>query len=113
VIENVVLGSALMTDEWTSYKGLGSFYNHGVVKHKDGEYVVGAVHTNTIEGFWSLFKRGVIGIYHHMSAKHIDRYLTEFSFRYNTKKMSERGRFDLLLSNVNGTRLTYKQLIAE
>ena len=113
VVEHVVLGSNLMTDEWHSYRTLGPFYNHQFVKHNTGEYVVGNAHTNSIENFWSMFKRGQIGIYHHMSDKHMDRYLTEFSFRFNTRNMSERNRFDLLLSNVNGTRLTYEQLIAE
>ena len=111
IVENITLGSNIMTDEWQSYRGLTSFYNHSYVKHNSGEYVTGNTHTNTIEGFWSLFKRGQIGIYHHMSGKHIDSYLNEFSFRYNTRKMTERSRFDLLLSNVNDTRLTYTQLI--
>lgn len=113
IVEHITLGSNLMTDEWHSYRGLAPFYKHSYVRHNSGEYVVGDSHTNNIENFWSMFKRGQIGIYHHMSDKHIDRYLTEFSFRYNTRDLSERNRFDLLLNNVNGTRLTYEQLISE
>lgn len=75
-------------------------------------YVNGIVHTNTIEGFWSLFKRGVIGIYHFISRKHIDRYLNEFAYRYNTRKLSESARFGMLLENCHG-RLRYNQLIAK
>lgn len=112
VIENVLIGSNLMTDEFRPYRNLKSFYNHQAVRHGAGQYVNGMVHTNTIEGFWSLFKRGVLGVYHFVSPKHIDRYLNEFAYRYNTKLISESARFGMLLENCHG-RLTYNQLIAK
>lgn len=74
----------LATDEHASYVGLTDF-PHKVVRHAHGEYVVGAVHTNTIEGFWSLIKRGVMGTFHKVSAKYLPLYVAEFEFRYNNR----------------------------
>ena len=71
----------------------------------------GIAYTNTLEGFWSLFKRGVIGIYHSVSDKHIDKYIDEFEFRYNKRKIGEVERFNLFLQEIKG-RLKYKELIA-
>ncbi len=110
VTDNIVFGTNLMSDEFTGYKGLSLYYNHQSVSHGRGEYVSGACHTNTIEGFWSLLKRGIVGIYHFVSPKHLDRYLAEYTYRYNTKDMTEEARFNNLLSNVEG-RLKYSQLI--
>ena len=70
----------------------------------------GRVHTNTIEGFWSLLKRGIVGIYHFTSVKHLQFYVDEFVFRYNTRHNDESQRFNLLLMNTE-QRLTYKELI--
>jgi transposase-like protein len=78
--------SLLCTDQWCGYNRLGAEYPHGVVDHSAGEYVVGAIHTNTIEGFWSLFKRGIMGSYHKISAKYLPLYVAEFQFRYNNRK---------------------------
>ena len=64
------------------------------MKHSEGEYVIDKTHTNTIEGFFSLLKRGILGIYHFVSEKHLDMYLKEFTFRYNTKKETEENRFN-------------------
>lgn len=75
----------LATDEHKGYAGLLD-YNHGVVRHSAGEYVVGAVHTQTIDGFWSLIKRGIMGTYHKVSAKYLPLYVAEFEFRYNNLK---------------------------
>lgn len=111
VLDNVIIGSNLMTDEFSPYKKLRSYYNHQAVRHSAGQYVSGIAHTNTIEGFWSLFKRGVVGIYHFVSKKHLDRYLTEYTYRYNTRNLSESARFRNLMENCNG-RLTYNQLTA-
>ncbi len=77
--------SLLATDDLRAYDKLGKEYPHSFVRHKDKEYVVGAVHTNTIEGFWSLVKRGVVGTFHKVSAKHMPLYVAEFQFRYNNR----------------------------
>jgi transposase-like protein len=77
--------SLLCTDANPGYRELGHEYPHGVVDHKKGQYVVGAVHTQTIEGFWSIFKRGIMGSYHKVSAKYLPLYVAEFQFRYNNR----------------------------
>lgn len=77
--------SLVCTDAWRSYKSLHKEFPHGFVDHRKGEYVVGAIHTNTIEGFWSLVKRGIIGTYHKVSHKHLPLYVNEFEFRYNNR----------------------------
>ena len=76
--------SLLATDNWTGYDKLDKEYPRGWVDHSKRQYVVGAVHTNTIEGFWSLFKRGVVGTFHRVSTKYMPLYVAEFQFRYNT-----------------------------
>lgn len=108
---NVTSGSTIMSDEWWGYKGLEKKYSHYIVKHGKGQYVDGIVHTNTIEGFWSLFKRGVHGIYHWTSQKHLQAYLNEFEFRYNTRKMDSASRMALAMTNSEGERLKYEELI--
>jgi transposase-like protein len=77
--------SLLSADEWHAYKGLRGEYPMGFVHHRHGEYVVGAVHTNTIEGFWSLIKRGIMGTFHKVSRKYLPLYVNEFAFRYNNR----------------------------
>lgn len=110
IIKNVKESAKLYTDEWLGYKGLERIYDHSIVKHNQSQYVVGRIHTNTIEGFWSLLKRGIVGIYHFTSKKHLQKYVDEFVFRYNTRNQTTKNRFNLLLSNLeNG--LTYKILI--
>lgn len=89
VKQNVKEGSTLMTDEWRSYNGLCLLYGHQIVSHAMGEYVNGACHTNTLEGFWSLLKRGVIGQYHYVTPKYLNRYIDEFCFRYNNRDNKE------------------------
>lgn len=108
--ENIEKGSTLHTDEWYGYNGLKRVYDHFVINHNQKEYVNGHIHTNTIEGFWSLLKRGNLGIYHSMSAKHLQKYLDEFVFRYNTIDLSETTRFDKMLNNIS-TTLPYSKLI--
>jgi translation elongation factor EF-G len=110
VIKNVKQSALVITDEWLGYKSLQRIYDHTFVKHNAGEYVNGIAHTNTIESFWSLLKRGIVGIYHFTSKKHLQRYVDEFSFRYNTRNNSESRRFNLLLCNLEN-RLTYKELV--
>lgn len=100
----------IYTDEHVGYKSLKRVYDHSVVKHKSRQYVNGRIHTNTIEGFWSLLKRGIFGIYHFTSKKHLQAYVDEFVFRYNTRTLTTSNRMDLMLSNMTN-RLTYKELI--
>ncbi len=77
--------SLISTDEWKAYRKLGLDYPHGVVRHSQDEYVNGAIHTNTIEGFWSIVKRGIVGTFHKVSRKYLPLYVNEFEFRYNNR----------------------------
>ena len=113
IAEKVEAGTTVYTDEHHPYKVLNGRYIHGVVQHSAAQYVDGKVHTNSIESFWALFKRGIIGIYHHTSNKHLYLYVNEFTFRFNNRKLSEGSRFDVLLANTNNKHLTYKKLISE
>jgi transposase-like protein len=111
IIEAMVeKGAIVVTDEWNGYTGLSIDYDHQVIKHNEGKYKHGEFHTNSVEGFWSLLKRGIFGIYHYASPQHLNRYCDEFSYRYNTRKIDDSDRFMASLTKVNG-RLTYKQLI--
>lgn len=110
VIRNVKESAKLYSDEWLGYKGVNRIYDHSIVKHNQRQYVNGRVHTNTIEGFWSLLKRGIFGIYHFTSKKHLQKYVDEFVFRYNSRTIGESERFNLLLQNIEN-RITYKELI--
>jgi transposase-like protein len=109
--QHVTKGANVMTDEWKAYIGLNKNFNHGVVQHGEGVYKIGDIHTNTIEGFWSLLKRGIIGIYHNVSVKHLDKYVDEFEFRYNNRDLKDFAKFESMLSLAN-TRLTYQTLTA-
>lgn len=111
LVTNVDRGSWLMTDELQAYKTVGKEYTgHGVVAHSRGEYVrAGVFHTNTIENFFSILKRGIIGVYHHVSEAHLHRYTTEFDFRYNTRKLTDFERADESLKGIAGKRLTYRR----
>lgn len=110
IVKRVKQSASVFTDEWLGYNALQRIYDHSVIKHKANEYVNGHIHTNTIEGFWSLLKRGIVGIYHFTTKKHLQKYVDEFVFRYNTRKFGESQRFNLLLANTE-YRLTYKELI--
>ena len=81
--QNVKKGAVVSTDDWKSYRKLTPNYKHIFVKHSEGEYVKGKAHTNTIEGFWSLLKRGIMGQYHNLSKQYLNKYIDEFCFRYN------------------------------
>jgi IS1 family transposase len=81
--------SLLCTDQWAGYKRLDGEYPHGVIDHARGQYVIGAIHTQTIEGFWSIFKRGVVGTFHKMSRKYMPLYVAEFQFRYNNRENAD------------------------
>ncbi len=92
--------TTIFTDEAHHYKALRSMgFEHGRVNHSQKVYVSGEAHTNTIEGFWSLVKRGISGVYHNVSAKHLQSYLDEYAWRYNHKD-DPRGHFNLLASRV-------------
>jgi transposase-like protein len=110
ITSNVASDAALMTDEYASYKDVGGLYEHRTVNHSEGEYVgANGVHTNTVEGFFSLLKRGINGVYHHVGRGHLNRYCDEFSFRYEHRHISDGARAERLVSGAEGKRLTYKQ----
>ena len=112
VRENVAKEARVMTDEAGYYLPVGDeFAEHGVVVHSKDEYVKGEAHTNTLEGYFSIFKRGMKGVYQHCSEKHLHRYLAEFDFRYNNRTargIEDKQRTDRALSCVKGKRLTYR-----
>lgn len=106
--------TTLISDEWNAYNGLDSIFDHHIVNHGKKQYVNfdnSEIHSNTIEGFWGIFKRSYNGIYNWMSRKNLQRYFDEFVFRYNNRKMTQNERFYLFLSKIEN-RLKYKQLIA-
>jgi len=104
-------GSTVYTDEFRSYQGLND-YNHLSVNHSASEYVKEQAHTNGIESFWALLKRGYYGIYHYMSFKHLHRYINEFSFRYNTAGFGTLQFIEMTVKKLAKRRLTYKELIS-
>ena len=112
--EFVAKNSTLITDTNNAYFGLSSDYNHITVKHRsaDGNYKTDShFHTNNIENFWSTFKRGIIGIYHYVSPKHLHRYTTEFGYRYNNRQETPNIKFEDAINGTNKKTLTYKKLI--
>lgn len=112
IVTNVSRDAHLMTDESHVYTSVGREFNgHSVVNHSAKEYVStgGFKHSNTAENFFSIFKRGVIGTYHHMSEAHLGRYCREFDFRYNTRDLTDAERTDEALTGARGKRLTYRQ----
>lgn len=112
IYKHVAAGSTVYTDGFGAYNGLDKTYKHEIVRHDANEYVrEGNIHTNSIEGFWSQLKRGIIGIYHQVSPKHLHRYAHEFGYRYNTRKVTDIVRFDETVKLCNNKRLTYAQLI--
>ncbi len=99
-----------MTDDFFAYRSVGEgMASHEVVKHQNEEYVRGEAYTNTVEGFFSLLKRGINGVYHHVSRGHLDRYCDEFAFRYENRKVTDGQRAAKLVMGAEGKRLTYKQ----
>lgn len=112
VVNNVAKESILHTDESRLYAGAdGHVAAHKRVRHADGEYVRGNVHTNTVEGSFGIFKRGMKGIYQHCQEKHLHRYLAEFDFRYNSRSalgVNDEARADRALKGIVGKRLTYR-----
>jgi len=101
--------STISTDGFPAYNGLRShFGKHWVVSHADGEYVRGKAHTNTVEGFFATLKRGIIGVYHNVSKKHLHRYMGEFEFRYNGRMLNDGERTVAAIKSAEGKRLMYR-----
>lgn len=103
----------MVTDEANYYSQLKRLYHHAKVNHANDEWVVGDWHTNTVEGFFSIFKRGVKGIYQHVSEKHLHRYLAEYDFRYSNRSKlgyDDAARRDKALCQIEGRRLTYRRI---
>lgn len=109
IMNNVSAGSTVYTDEHSAYVGIP--YHHLTVRHSAKEYVNGMAHTNGIESFWALLKRGYYGVYHYMSVKHLNRYINEFSNRHNTADLSTMDFIGATAERISGKRLTYQELI--
>jgi transposase-like protein len=108
--EQVDAAATVYTDEASYHRSLGKdFAKHEAVEHRIGEYVRGDVYTNTLEGYFSILKRGLGGIYQHVSPKHLKRYVGEFDFRYNTRKVTDVERTNAALAGIEGKRLYYRQ----
>lgn len=102
ILDNVRQDSRILTDEWKAYTGIGIHFDggHEVVNHSDGEYVKGDISTNWIESYWSLLKKGIGGVFHHISKQHLAKYCDEFNFRWNYRKVSDGVRFDKALLGI-------------
>jgi len=112
VAKNIQRESRLMTDRALHYRRVGKWFaEHGSVAHERGEYGRGDIHTNTVEGYYSIFKRGMKGVYQHCAEKHLHRYLAEFDFRYSNRSavgVEDEARTSLALRGIVGRRLTYR-----
>ena len=111
VSRNTDPDAQVYTDEALAYKGLPR--RHEAVRHSVGEYVRDMAHTNGMESFWSMLKRGQDGVYHHFSPKHLDRYVTEFEGRHNSRPMDTERQMSVMASSASGKRLAYADLIAK
>ena len=101
----------IYTDEWPGYKGVSPF--HETVRHRANEYARGEVHVNTLEGFWSMLRRGFHGVYHHWSKKHMARYVREFSGRFNYREHDTEVQMQLIALGMVGRRSTYRDLVGK
>ncbi len=105
-------GTTVVTDQWRGYKSLHKRgFDHIAINHSAGEYIRDKAHTNGIESFWSLLKRGHYGVYHYMSVKHLHRYVKEFSFRHNTAQIGTLDFINMTIARMDDKRLTYRRLI--
>ncbi len=111
ILKHVDRNATLVTDGLAVYAKVGRKYEHVIVNHSEGQYKVGKHHTNGIENYWSLLSRGIYGIYHQVSPKHLQRYCDEFAYRFNSRKLHDGFRFMVTMQQLDG-RLTYKTLIA-
>jgi hypothetical protein len=111
VVACVDPSARIVTDEYQPYRRFAREFEggHYTVKHKAGEYARGDVHTNTVEGFFATFKRGLNGTYHAVSREHLHRYVSEFEFRYNLRGVDDGERTGIAIRQGEGRRLTYKQ----
>lgn len=110
IFEHVHRSSALMTDEHPGYPGIANFFDgHITVNHSEGEYVRGVAYTNTVEGFFALLKRGIMGTFHSVSKRHLHRYVTEFEFRYNNRSVDDGERTQRAIKGGEWKRLRYKE----
>ena len=103
-------GATLMTDEWAGYMDAKDKFVHKVVRHSAKQYVDGMVHVNGVENYWSHLKRSITGIYHWVSRKHLERYCDEMSYRFNSRKIDDRARFEDTFANCN-RRLRWDDLV--
>ncbi len=113
--ENVRKDGTVYTDKWNAYTGIGKAFSggHHTVNHTQHQYIrPGNIHTNSVESYFSLLKRGIVGTFHHISNQHMGAYCDEFSFRWSKSKSTDRDRAIALLSSIQGKRLVYKQMMA-
>ena len=113
VAENVRVGAKVYTDEAAAYHALQPWYDHESVNHGINEFVRGMAHTNGVESFWSMLKRGIAGTYHKLSPKHLHRYIDEFSGRHNVRERGTLAQMADVAAGMVGKRLTYRALIAD
>lgn len=107
--EQIAKETAIMTDDMGAYYHIGDdFKSHDVIRHGIKEYVRGNIHTNTIENYFSILKRGLTGVYQHVGANHLRRYVGEFDFRYNSREMTDAERTEMALIGIAGKRLMYR-----
>ena len=113
VLDNALFGTTLYTDEHKAYSGLGYVYDHETVKHSVSEYVNEQAHTNGMESFWAVLKRAYHGVYHHMSPKHLHRYVHQFCGKHNAREMSTLEQMEHVVAGMVGKRLLYRDLTAK
>lgn len=114
MVNQIAQDTNLMTDEAAQYLRVGKhFQSHGVVRHNSGKYGRDPIHTNTIDSYFSLFKRGLVGTYHHVAPKHLKRYVREFDFRYSARKETDAERATSALKGLEGKRLTYRRPVGQ
>jgi len=113
IYKSVEAGSTIYTDEAKGYNGLGWSFTHERINHHAGEYVRDGISTNGVEAVWAVLKRGIYGTFHHVSEKHLDRYVREFTFRLNEGNVERHTlqRLESFVCGVAGKRLTYKAMI--
>ena len=109
--DRVARGSTIYTDDHGGYNGLWVDFNHASVRHSVKEYVQGKAHTNGIESFWAMLKRGYYGTYHRMSPKHLQRYVNEFAGRHNMRPLDTIDQMSAMMRGMEGKRLRYRDLV--